>query len=101
MAMIARYRAGIGAIEGLHVHGNPHLSIVAFGAAEFDIFEVAEEMTGQGWVPGLTQRPRGIHRMMSLLHEESLPVYLDDLRNATTIIRARQGATKSKLTATY
>ncbi len=101
MAMIARYRAGIAAIEGLHVHGDPHLSIVAFGADGFDIFEVAEAMSAEGWIPGLTQQPRGIHRMMSLLHEDSLPAYLDALRRATQAVRARHGDARSKLAATY
>jgi len=100
MAMVDRYRAGITAIDGLAVHGDPHLSIVAFGASRFDIFEVAEAMATDGWVPGLTQRPRGIHRMMSLLHADSLPAYLADLRSAVDTAR-RSTAPATSLTATY
>jgi hypothetical protein len=100
MAMVDRYRAGIAAIEGLHVHGEPHLSVVAFGASGYDVFRVAEEMEKRGWVPGLTQRPRGIHRMMSLLHEPAMPVYLSDLAACDAAVRDAGGPASSR-SATY
>jgi glutamate/tyrosine decarboxylase-like PLP-dependent enzyme len=100
MAMVDRYRAGISAIEGLHVHGEPHLSVVAFGASGYDVFRVAEEMEKRGWVPGLTQRPRGIHRMMSLLHEPAMPGYLADLAACAAAVR-NAGGPASARSATY
>lgn len=99
MAMTDRYRSGVEAVAGLRVHGDPHLSVVAFGAHDVDVFAVAEAMAARGWVAGLTQRPRGIHRMMSLLHEGSLPDFLADLAAATDGVRGVRGA--STLTATY
>ena len=100
MAMVDRYRAGIAAIDGLHVHGDPHLSVVAFGASGYDVFRVAEEMEKRGWVPGLTQRPRGIHRMMSLLHEPAMQAYLADLAACAATVRDAGGPASSR-TATY
>jgi len=100
MAMVDRYRAGIAAIDGLHVHGDPHLSVVAFGASGYDVFRVAEEMEKRGWVPGLTQRPRGIHRMMSLLHEPAMQGYLADLAACAATVRDAGGPASSR-TATY
>jgi glutamate/tyrosine decarboxylase-like PLP-dependent enzyme len=99
MDMTDRYRQGVAAIDGLAVHGDPHLSVVAFGATGYDVFAVAEALAGRGWVPGLTQTPRGIHRMMSLLHEGSMSDFLDDLRRAVAEVRA--ASTASTLAATY
>jgi glutamate/tyrosine decarboxylase-like PLP-dependent enzyme len=99
MAMVDRYRAGVAAIQGLHVIGDPHLSIVVVGSGEVDVFRVAEVMAERGWVPGLVQRPKGLHRMMSLLHAPSLDAYLADLASAVATVRARGG--EAGIRATY
>lgn len=100
MAYIDAYRAGVESIPGLKVLGNPHLSIVAYGADEFDIFRVAELMAPKGWIPGLLQQPKGIHRMMSMVHAVSMDEYLGDLRSAVEVVRSERGST-SRLQATY
>jgi glutamate/tyrosine decarboxylase-like PLP-dependent enzyme len=100
MAMIGRYKDGIRAVPGLHVLGEPHLSIVAFGSTGFDIFRVSEVMAAKGWVPGLVQEPRAIHRMMSLIHADSMDEYLDDLRAAVGVVR-QEGGRASTIQATY
>jgi hypothetical protein len=51
-------------------------------------------------MPGLTQRPRDIHRMMSLLHEPAMPVYLSDLAACDAAVRDAGGAASSR-SATY
>ena len=73
--------------EGLKILGEPDLSIVAFGSDEFDVFRVAEMMSEKGWLGGLMQKPKGIHRMMSMFHEPVLDEYLDDLRAAVGVVR--------------
>ena len=100
MGFIDDYKRGIEAIKGLKVLGQPHLSIVAYGSDEFDVFRVAELMAKQGWLPGLLQRPKAIHRMMSMVHAPSLDEYLADLRAAIDVVR-RAGTTASQIQATY
>jgi glutamate/tyrosine decarboxylase-like PLP-dependent enzyme len=100
MAYVDAYRAGIESIDGLKVLGDPHLSIVAYGSDEFDVFRVAELMAPKGWLPGLLQQPHGIHRMMSMVHAVSIDEYLADARAAVAQVRT-EGATQSKLQATY
>jgi glutamate/tyrosine decarboxylase-like PLP-dependent enzyme len=100
MGFIDDYRRGIEAIDGLKVVGRPHLSIVAYGSDQFDIFRVAEVMAEKGWLPGLLQRPKAIHRMMSMVHAPSLPEYLADLRAAVGQVRA-EAATRATIQATY
>ena len=101
MAFVDAYKAGVEEVEGLKILGRPHLSIVAYGSDSLDVFRVAEFMGERGWVPGLVQKPRGIHRMMSMLHAASLDEYLADLRAAVERLRGDAGAGSSRLVATY
>lgn len=101
MAFIDAYKKGIEQTAGLYVLGKPHLSIVAYGSDEVDVFRVAELMAQQGWLPGLLQKPKGIHRMMSMIHAPSLDEYLDAVRAALTQVRAEGAGSRAALKATY
>jgi glutamate/tyrosine decarboxylase-like PLP-dependent enzyme len=101
MDFIDRYKQGIGAIPGLKLLGQPHLSIVAFGSDEVDVFRVAEVMAGSGWLPGLLQKPKGIHRMMSMIHAPSLDEYLTALTAAMAEVRSQGPQSQAKIKATY
>ena len=100
MAFVDAYKAGVEDIEGLRVIGKPHLSIVAFGSDEVDVFRVAEVMSEKGWLPGLVQEPKAIHRMMSLVHAPVNDEYLSDLRAAVGVVRQSR-LTGKTLRATY
>ena len=100
MGFIDAYKKGVSEVPGIHVLGNPHLSIVAYGSSEFDIFRVAELMSEKGWLPGLLQNPKGIHRMMSMIHAPSLEEYLLALRLA--VLNVQEGKSNvSSIKATY
>jgi len=99
-AMVDRYVAGIEAIDGLSLISKPDITLINFGAADFDIYQVAEWMNDRGWLPGLTQRPRGMHAMLSLLHEASCDDYLTDLRDAVDDVKRGRNS-PSHLTASY
>jgi sphinganine-1-phosphate aldolase len=101
MAFVDAYRQGIADIPGLRVLGEPDLSIVAFGADDVDIFRVAEVMEKRGWLPGLLQKPKGIHRMMSMIQAPSLDEYLADLKAALRAVREEGSGAGSRLKATY
>lgn len=99
-AMTDGYVEGIRAIDGLKMHSEPDLTLINFGSDAFDIYLVAEEMTRRGWLAGLTSRPRGMHAMMSMLHEPARPQFLSDLRDS--VDRVRSGAdAPSVLKAVY
>jgi sphinganine-1-phosphate aldolase len=100
LSFVDDYKRGIQEIGGLHIVGDPHLSIVAYGSDEFDVFRVAEIMSEKGWLPGLVQQPKAIHRMMSMVHAGSLQEYLDDVRAAVGIVR-QSGPQASSMTASY
>ena len=100
MAFVDDYRAGILGIPGLHILGAPDLSIVAWGSEEVDVFRVAEIMQGKGWLPGLVQRPKGVHRMMSMFHAPALQAYLDDASAAVGVVR-QEAPTLAAIKASY
>lgn len=100
MEFVDAYQAGIRATAGLKILGQPDLSIVSFGSDEFDVFRVAELMSDKGWLSGLVQKPKGIHRMMSMFHEPVLNEYLNDLRAAVGVVR-QAPPSQSAIRASY
>ena len=100
VAGMDKYRGGVSDIAGLEVLGDPELSIVSVAAQDLDIFRVGEVMHERGWVAGLLQQPKALHRMMSMLHVASMDEYLRDLAAATDHVR-REVGTAAKIAAEY
>ncbi len=100
MAFIDDYRRGLEQIDGLYVLGNPHLSIVAYGSHDTDVFRVAEVMAQSGWLPGLVQKPRAIHRMLSMMQAPSLDEYFAALKSALRVVRD-EGLRSATIKASY
>jgi len=99
MTMRDGYIAGIEAIPGFRVFGQPHLTLLGFGAADLDMARVAEGMQTRGWVPGMLKAPHGLHLMLSMLHADARPDYLRDLAASADEVRATSG--KAKIEAVY
>lgn len=83
-----RFVEGLRAIEGLHIWGEPDLWAVAFGAEGYDIWAVADAMTERGWSIGRVREPRGIHLMITPVHQPVIDEYLADLRACVDRVRA-------------
>lgn len=98
-AMVDAYVAGIEAL-GLSLIARPDLSIINYTAGDIDIFRVAEIMSGRGWLPGLTRRPKGMHAMLSLLHDRPREQFLADLAEALDQVRS-DGSRKATIDAVY
>ena len=56
-------------------------------------------MGTRGWLPGLTQNPKGMHAMLSMFHEAGREDYLSDL--ASCVEQVRGANTSSDLKAVY
>lgn len=98
-AMTDTYVTGIEAL-GMRMIARPDFSIINYTADDLDIFQVAEVMASKGWLPGLTRQPKGMHAMMSLLHDAGREDFLTDLGNALQTVRSG-GGTAATLEATY
>ncbi|MBT4489467.1 MAG: aspartate aminotransferase family protein [Rhodospirillaceae bacterium] len=98
-AMADAYVSGIKAIDGLYLVADPDLTIINFAADDFDIFSVAEAMGTRGWLPGLTQNPKGMHAMLSMFHETGREEYLADLESCVEQVKGTNS--QSGLKAVY
>ena len=99
-AMIDAYVEGIEAIPGMKLFSRPDLTIINYGSDEVDIYHAALEMHARGWLPGLTKAPKGMHAMMSMLHDAAREPFLKDLAEAIELARTKEPGT-SALEAVY
>lgn len=86
---------------GLPTIGDPQLSILAYGAPEFDIAAIGAELGRRGWVAGYVTEPAGLHHMLNLTHEPVVNRYLADLADAIEVSRAAGAGPIGKVTAQY
>jgi glutamate/tyrosine decarboxylase-like PLP-dependent enzyme len=88
----ARIRDGIGAIDGLHVFGDP-LWVIAFGSEDIDIYEVMARMAERGWSLNGLHHPPAVHIAVTLRHIQPgvAERFLDDLSDAVDGARTAGG----------
>ncbi len=96
-------KAGIGAIEGLRILGNPQGPLLSYGASErgLNMFAVADQLEQKGWSVNRVQNPDGIHAMVTARHLDVVPQYLADLAEAVVTVRADPELAKSGGAAAY
>lgn len=84
-----RLIAGIRAIDGLHIVGDPELTVMGYGADDLDIRAIAQQLGKRGWFVSTMSAPPGIHMgMLSPAHAAVVDEYLSDLRDAVGEVRA-------------
>lgn len=74
---------GISNIPGLRVLGNPQYSVFAFTSDKVDIYALGDAMEARGWKLDRQQLPPSLHMMITPAHEQLVPQFLADLRDAT------------------
>lgn len=75
-----RFRAGIEAIEGLHITGNPVMGVMEISSEEHDLSAVNDVMDDRGW--HLDRQQGGLHLMLSPVHLDVVDQFLADLADA-------------------
>jgi glutamate/tyrosine decarboxylase-like PLP-dependent enzyme len=85
-----KLRAGIEAIPGLRVWGEPVMSVMAFGSEELDVSAVGDAMDDRGWHLDRQKGPDALHLMVSPAHAAVADRFLSDLREAV----ARRGKSR-------
>lgn len=75
-----RFRAGIEAIEGLHITGNPVMGVMEISSEEHDLSAVNDIMDDRGW--HLDRQQGGLHLMLSPVHLDVVDQFLADLADA-------------------
>ncbi|WP_084959270.1 pyridoxal phosphate-dependent decarboxylase family protein [Thermoactinospora rubra] len=88
-----RLRAGLAAIPGLRVLGDPQSSLVAFASAEVDVFVLADEARKLGWLlqPQLSFAgiPKNLHVTVTGVTLAGVEAMLEAIAAATEAARRR------------
>lgn len=87
MRTTARLKAGIRAIPGLQVLGEPEMSILAIGSDRLNIYEVGDELAVRGWHLDRQQFPPSLHMTVNYAHTQSAERFLHDLEEAAAAVR--------------
>jgi glutamate/tyrosine decarboxylase-like PLP-dependent enzyme len=94
MEAVARLKAGIRAIPGLRVLGEPEMSVMALAGDGLDIYEVGDELTARGWYLDRQQFPPSLHLTVHHGHAAVVDEFLADLAAAAEAVR-RPGLRKA------
>lgn len=74
------FQAGIGAVDGLRIAGEPDMSVFEFGSEVLDISAVGDVMDDRGW--HLDRQQGGLHVMVSPYHLRVVDRFIEDLNDA-------------------
>ena len=77
-----RLRREIDAIDGVHVLGEPHMSVMCIASDTLDIYEVGDHMQERGWHLDRQQFPASLHLTINHAHLDSADQFIADLREA-------------------
>lgn len=87
---------GIRGIDGLHIWGEPDMTVAAVGSDEHDVFAIGDILNERGWHFDRQDTPPALHLMTSPRHSLVVDEFLSDLRYAV-----EHHAGKSDKAATY
>ena len=77
---VRAFQAGIQEIPGMHIVGEPVMSVFAFTSDAADPFAIAERMEERGWCLDRQNDPDAMHMMVSPRHLTIVDEFLADLR---------------------
>eukprot|EP00897_Mesotaenium_endlicherianum_P009900 jgi/Mesen1/8939/ME000552S08445 len=79
--------AGVNAIGGLYVLGDPEMTVIAMGSDEVNIYQVNDVMAAKSWSLNALQHPSSIHICITLQHVGVVDQFLEDLAAAVEEVR--------------
>ena len=88
MKSVTKLREGIGAIDGIHILGDPTMSVLAIGSDRLNVYEIGDELTLRGWHMDRQQYPPSLHLTVTHAHARVADEFLNDLQQA--VARAKR-----------
>lgn len=82
MSTAAEVRAGIEALDGVEIVGDPIGPVLAMRSDTIDLYAVGDVMDDKGWNLNRNTDPKGLHVMLSPAHTAVAGELLADLRDA-------------------
>ncbi|HZB71653.1 MAG TPA: aminotransferase class V-fold PLP-dependent enzyme [Acidimicrobiales bacterium] len=95
--------AGVRAVPGLAVRGEPDATLVAFGAADpeaLDVFAVGDELAARGWYLDRQTPPDSLHATVTAGHAASVDELVADLADAVAAVGGGRAGDRSTTYAT-
>ena len=74
-------------IDGLHLRAYPDSTLLSFGAQNFDVFAVADELAKTGWYVDRQTPPDSLHCTVNAVHHQVIEEFIVDLSHAVTKVR--------------
>lgn len=85
---MARFKAGINAIPGLQVMGDPAMTVFAYTSRTLDVFAIADGLEQRDWIVARDTWPiKAIRFMQAPGHEPYVDRYLADLAEVAELVR--------------
>ena len=72
--------AGLHETPGIHIVGEPEVTLIAFTFDALDAFAVGGQLKTRGWHVDQQQPPPSLHCMVNAVHEHTIEPFLADLR---------------------
>ena len=91
MEAMQRLMDGVRAIDGVHVWGEPDMTVVAIGSRTHDIFAIGDALEARGWHFDRQEQPAALHLMASPRHKLVVDEFVADLRAAAAEHAASSG----------
>jgi glutamate/tyrosine decarboxylase-like PLP-dependent enzyme len=91
-----RLIAGVHATPGIHIWGEPDMTVAAIGSREHDIFAIGDALNAKAWHFDRQDNPPALHLMASPRHHLNVDEFIADLRDAVATVTGR-----SATAATY
>lgn len=96
-----RLKEALIAIPGLHILGDPLMSVFAAGSEVLNLYAVADELESKGWHMDRQHLPPSLHFMVTQAHRESVDVFIHDLQQAIAAVASHPEAYAEGTTAMY
>ena len=90
-------------IPGIHLYGDPLMSVLAFGSDSFNILDMSERLTHRGWNLNPLQFPSGFHICVTLMHTRAgvAEQLLHDMREVAAELLASPSSKSTGQAAVY
>ncbi|MGC9334430.1 MAG: hypothetical protein ACP5JJ_09800, partial [Anaerolineae bacterium] len=82
METVTRLREGIATIDGVHVLGDPAMSILALASDRHNVYEIGDELAARGWYLDRQHLPPSLHLTVTPAHAAVADRFLADLAGA-------------------
>ena len=101
METTGKLKAGIAGIPGVRILGDPVMGVFAFDLEKGNVFVLGDEMEKRGWHLDRVQIPPALHVMVTPPHARVVEPFLQDLRETSAEVSAREDEGVAGMAAVY